>query len=488
MGGQIRLADLGPGATRVLKRAAPLLGADVYLVGGTVRDSLLGQGSARHDLDLAVPRDALSIARRLADHLGGHLVILKEERGTARVLVEDAGESYQLDLADFRGAGLEADLWGRDFTVDALAVRLTELLGDGAAPLIDPLGGLEDLEKRRLRLCAPTALLDDPARSLRAVRLAQAFEMTIPPDLESALAAVGPLLSQVAVERLRDEFLRLMDLPRGSQGLRELDRLGLLELLLPEAGPMRRCPQGPPHRYDVLEHSLRAVEALELLLADLGRSFPDQPHLRTGLAESPEPGIGRAALLKLAALLHDVAKPATRTVDEKRVRFIGHDKLGAEMARAIGQRLRLANASVQFLERLVRHHLRPMHLSQVETITPRARYRFYRDLEDTTPDLILLVAADAAATVGMDPREVMNGATGQFLRDLLGGWRAAGEEARVPPLVNGNDVMAAFGLPPGPLVGQLLRHARETQALGLVRTKAEALEALRLRLKGGETP
>jgi len=482
---ELRLADLGTGATRVLKRAAPLLGGDVYLVGGAVRDILLGQGSARHDLDLAVPREALSIARRVADHLGGHLVVLKEERGTARVLVEEAGERFQLDLADFRGDGIEADLRGRDLTVNAMAARLTELLGDGVAPLIDPLGGLEDLEKRRLRLCAPTALLDDPARSLRAVRLAQAFEMAIPTELESALAAVGPLLSQVAVERLRDELLRLMDLPRGSRGLRELDRLGLLEVLLPEVGPMRRCPQGPPHRYDVLEHSLRAVEALELLLADLDRVFPDQPDLRAGLAESPEPGIGRAALLKLAALLHDVAKPATRTVDEERVRFIGHDKLGAEMSRAIGQRLRLANASVQFLERLVRHHLRPMHLSQVETITPRARYRFYRDLGDATPDLILLVVADAAATVGVEPAAVVSGATGRLLRGLLGGWRVARDEARVPPLVNGHDIMAAFDLPPGPSVGRLLAQAREAQALGLARTKADALETLR-RLKGSD--
>ncbi len=484
----IHLADLGTGATRVLKRAVPLLGADVYLVGGTVRDILLGQGSTRHDLDFAVPRDALFIARRLADHLGGHLVVLKEERGTARVLVDEAGERYQLDLAEFRGDGIEADLRGRDFTVNALALRLSELLREGVAPLIDPLGGADDLEKRRLRLCAPTALLDDPARSLRAVRLALAFEMTIPLDLANALAAAGPLLSQVAVERLRDELLRLMDLPQGSRGLRELDRLGLLEVLLPEVGPMRRCPQGPPHRYHVLEHSLRAVGALELVLAELDGLFPDDPDLRTRLTESPEPGIGHAALLKLAALLHDVAKPATRTVDEERVRFIGHDKLGAEITRAIGHRLRLANASVQFLERLVRHHLRPMHLSQVETITPRARYRFYRDLGSATPDLILLVVADAAATVGVEPAAVMVAATGRLLRDLLEGWRAARTEARVPPLVNGNDVMAAFGLPPGPLVGQLLAEAREAQALGLVRTKAETLTVLRRRLKGGETP
>ncbi len=475
----IRLAELDPGAQNLLAKTTAVLGdQEAYLVGGTVRDILLGQG-ARHDLDLAVPRDALLIARRLADDFGGHLVILKEERGTARVLVEEAGERYQLDLADFRGDGIEADLGGRDFTVDAMAVRLSELLGDGVAGLIDPLGGLEDLEKRRLRLCAPTALLDDPARSLRAVRLALAFEMTIPPDLANALAAAGPLLSQVAVERLRDEFLHLIALPRGSQGLRELDRLGLLEVLLPEVGPMRRCPQGPPHRYDVLEHSLRAVEALERVLAELDLLFPDHPDLRTHLVESPESGIGGAALLKLATLLHDVAKPATRTVDEERVRFIGHDKLGAEVSRAIGQRLRLANASVQLLERLVRHHLRPMHLSQVETITPRARYRFYRDLGGATPDLILLVVADAAATVSVEPAAVMVGATGRLLRDLLGGWRAARDEARVPPLVNGHDIMAAFDLTPGPLVGQLLAEAREAQALGLVKTQAEALAALR---------
>jgi putative nucleotidyltransferase with HDIG domain len=459
--------------------AAILRDQEAYLVGGAVRDLLLGQGRARHDLDLALPHDALSHARHLADRLGGHLVILKEERGTARVLAEAAGERYQLDLAEFRGEGLETDLRGRDFTLNALAVRLSELVLGGEAPIIDPLGGLADLEGRRLRLCSETALRDDPVRALRGVRLALALDIEISPDLAEALSRSGPRLSDVAAERLRDELLRLLELPRGGRGLRELDRLGLLETLLPEVGPMRRCLQGPPHRFDVLEHSLRAVEALEGALDGLGGLFAEPEALRVALAASPEAGVSRAALLKLATFLHDVAKPATRTEEQERIRFIGHDRLGAEMTRAIGQRLRLAGAAVQLLERLVRHHLRPMHLSQVAEITPRARYRFYRDLGDATSDLILLVVADAAATVGADPGAVMSGATGRLLRDLLDGWRPAREEARVPPLINGHDIMAAFGLSPGPLIGRLLAQAREAQALGLVKTKAEALAALR---------
>ena len=484
MSRRIRFAELALGARSLLTKVAAILGdREAYLVGGTIRDLVLGQGRSRHDLDLALPRNALSHARGLADRLGGHLVILKEERGAARVLVEGDGERYQLDLADFRGEGLEADLRGRDFTVNALAVSLSELVERGEAPIIDPLGGMSDLEGRRLRLCSETALRDDPVRSLRGVRFALALALEIPPGLVKVLSGAKPWLGDVAAERLRDELLRLLELSRGSRGLRELDGLGLLEALLPEVGPMRRCLQGLPHRFDVLEHSLRAVEALEVALDGLGHLFAGPEALRAGLAESPEPGILHAALLKLATFLHDVAKPATRSEDEDRIRFIGHDRLGAEMTRAIGQRLRLTGASVQLLERLVRHHLRPMHLAQVAEITPRALYRFFRDLGDATPDLILLVLADTAATVGVDPATAMTGATGRLLRELLNGWRAAHEEARVPPLLNGRDIMEAFALSPGPLVGQLLARAREAQALGLVRTKAEALESLRRELR-----
>jgi poly(A) polymerase len=181
-------------------------------------------------------------------------------------------------------------------------------------------------------------------------------------------------------------------------------------------------------------------------------------------------------VLKLAALLHDVSKPETRRLVDGRVRFFEHDVLGAARARAIGERLRLPARAVAVLERLVRHHLRPMHLAQAGDITRRARLRFYRDLGPDTRDLLLLTLVDAAAVTGASPLAVWRRAA--LIRDLLSGWTEAETAAAAPPLLRGEDVMARYGLVPGPAVGHLLGRAREAQDLGLVRTREEALAYL----------
>jgi putative nucleotidyltransferase with HDIG domain len=287
------------------------------------------------------------------------------------------------------------------------------------------------------------------------------------------------MLPGMAPERVREELVRLLRLPRASRGVRELDRLGLLEAIVPEIGPMNSTSQPKPHRFSVWEHSLRTVEAVDLLLAKLSSLSPYAEELAAYVAEPLGDGLTRSATLKLAGLLHDVAKPQTRRVVEGRVRFIGHDVEGARTARAIGQRLRLSGRAVDVLERLVRHHLRPMHLGQVAEITRRARYRFFRDLGAEARDLLLLTLADAAAVRGESPLDIWRGPGGRLVADLLRGWEEDRVQAAAPPFVRGEDVMAAFGIPPGPEVGRLLALAREAQDLGVVTTREEALAHLR---------
>jgi putative nucleotidyltransferase with HDIG domain len=280
----------------------------------------------------------------------------------------------------------------------------------------------------------------------------------------------------VAAERVRDEVVLLLRLPATGRALRRADALGLLAVILPEIGPMRAAAQPAPHRFNVLEHSLRAVEACDRLLPRLATLTPFGDDLAGHVAEGLGGGLDRAAVLKLAALLHDVAKPETRQVVAGRVRFFEHDLIGAGRARDIGERWRLPARAVALLERLVRHHLRPMHLAQAGEVTHRARYRFYRDLGADSRDLLLLALVDGAAVTGASPLTVWHGAS--LIRDLLGGWRQADRAAAVPPLLRGQDVMTRFGLPPGPVVGHLLARAREAQDLGLVQSREEALAYL----------
>ena len=239
---------------------------------------------------------------------------------------------------------------------------------------------------------------------------------------------------------------------------------------------MRGTAQPAPHRFAVLEHSLRAVAGCDRLLPRLAALAPYGEELAAHVGESLGGGLTRATTLKLAALLHDVSKPETRRRIGGRVRFFEHDVRGAVRARAIGERLRLPERAVAVLERLVRHHLRPMHLAAAPRITPRAIYRFYRDLREDTRDLLLLVLVDAAAVTGASPVATWRRAT--LVRELMRGWAEQQAAAAAPPLVRGQDVMARFGLEPGPRVGWLLAQAREAQDLGRVRSREEALTYL----------
>lgn len=470
---ELRLERLAPTQVALLRAVAAAAGPRVgpVLVGGTIRDVWLG-GPPTRDLDVAVPRGALDIARRLAHRLSGAFVPLDAERGAARVLALD----YQLDLTDFRAATLEGDLTARDYTVNALAVSVRDLLRHGRAPIVDPTGGLDDLKRRRLRPPHAQVLGDDPLRALRGVRLELTLGLRLTPPAARAITGVAPLLAGVSAERIRDELIALLGLAATASALRRLDGLGLLTVVLPEIEPMRATRQPAPHRFSVLEHSLRAVAAADVVVGQIERLEPFADELAAHLREPLGSGIDRAQTLKLAALLHDVAKPETRRAIAGRVRFFGHDVQGAARARAVGERWRLPGAIIAVLERLVRHHLRPMHLAAAGAVTERARYRFYRDLGPETRDLLLLTLADAAAVRGESPLRVWRRAS--LIRELLRGWEVHQRAVAVPPLIRGHDVMERYGLLPGPAVGRLLARAREAQALGRVRTREDALAYL----------
>jgi len=302
---------------------------------------------------------------------------------------------------------------------------------------------------------------------------------SVDPGVESAARAAAPSLRESSAERVRDELVALVNGSAAGRAFRLLDRLGVVDVVLPESAAMRSTPQPAPHRFDVWEHSLRAVEAMDEIAARLDRLAPWGDELAGHLAEGLGDGLGRAGALKLAALLHDVAKPETRSEADGRVRFIGHDVIGAERARGIAGRLRLSGRATGVLGRLVAQHLRPMHLTQAGRITRRARYRFFRDLGEDARDLLLLALADAAGMDGRPPLEVWAGAGGAVLRSLMEGVAEASAEASAPPLLDGDDVMAAVGIGPGPMVGRLLADLREAQALGHITTREEALASLR---------
>jgi tRNA nucleotidyltransferase/poly(A) polymerase len=480
----------------VLERIAGLArqrGTQAYAVGGTVRDALLGRPS--DDLDIAVAGDALAFARALADALGGHYVTLDDANGVGRIVLAGPPLAH-IDVAALQGT-LEQDLRRRDFTIDALAAPLT---GGG---VIDICGGESDISSRHVRMTGPQVFEADPLRMLRAVRLGGELGFRIESATAGAIRTSAARIDEAAAERRRDELARILALERVEPSLRLLDALGLLGVLLPELADGRGVTQPENHHaYDVFEHALHAVEAMDQMLLDvrpaderawiwdaLWRGFGwCERELRAYLAAEVSEGRGRASLVKFATLLHDVAKPRTKSVEaDGRMRFLGHADEGARTAAAVMRRFRFSATETAFVSLLVAEHLRPVQLARVgEVPTLRALYRFHRDLGDAVPAVLLLALADAAGSRG--PRLTSEGWSRHvlYMNSLLVRLRESESIVSAPRLLSGNDIMDELGVGEGPLVGHLLAALREAQAVGEVNGRDEALAFVRARIPGLE--
>ncbi|MDM8000541.1 MAG: hypothetical protein QUS33_11250, partial [Dehalococcoidia bacterium] len=320
---------------------------EAYLVGGWVRDHLLGRRT--RDVDLAIAVSALKFARQAAAALGGHYVLLDEAEGIARVvLVEEvaAGEAqWHLDFSTLHRS-IETDLARRDFTIDAMAVDLRSIGKRSAPSLIDPFRGRKDLRVKTIRAVRASVFEDDPARLVRAVRLAADLGFSIAARTEALIRRQSHLISHVAGERVREELCRILSTGNACRFIFYLDRLGLLTAIMPELAPTKGVDQPHEHYWDVFNHSVQSVGTLERLLDR--RTGPQMlslaPHLLSHIGEFEEevsPGLTRGGLVKLAILLHDIAKPQTKTLEPGgRAHFFGHPTQGAEAAGHIMQRLR----------------------------------------------------------------------------------------------------------------------------------------------------
>ena len=457
-----------------------------YLVGGAVRDAMMGGGA--RDLDVAIAASPHSLAPELASALGGKFVSLDAERDIARVVIPSAdGASSHLDISGFDGGadgGIESDLARRDFTVNAMAVELSSALGGGGWRAVDPFGGADDLRDGALRALRDSAFADDPIRLLRAVRISAETGLRASEPTRALIRRDAPLLSQSSPERVREELLKTFAAPETGRYVREMDALGILSVIFPELDEARGVEQPKEHCYDVFGHLLAAVDfADQTLRADFAdplaaRMTPRFDGMDSHFAQTLSDGHSRGTFLKLTALLHDVAKPRTKTVEESgRVRFFGHSEVGEDMVGEIGRRLRMGRRAVRHLRAMVRHHLRPRQLANGDSLpTKRAVHRYYRDLGDVALDTLYLNMADFLAARGdlLAPAEMERQA--RAIRRILSvGPQRADAPARKRGLLTGDDVMRELGLPQGPAVGAVLRFVAEAEAAGRAGSRQEAL-------------
>jgi putative nucleotidyltransferase with HDIG domain len=456
-----------------LARRALGTGEGFWIVGGAVRDAALGREVL--DLDLAVEGDPGIAARAIARKGRGHAFELSAEFATWRAVAADG--SWQIDLTALRGETIEADLGARDFTIGAIAAPL------GSADLLDPHGGLVDLDRRLLRVVGEHSFGADPLRLLRAARLAADLGLEIDPHTAALARAEAGRAAEPAGERQLLELRRLVGGPDPLRGLALLDELGLLPAVLPELEALRGVEQGPNHHLDVYGHTLAVLERTLEVEADLERFAGERAaEVEALLAEPLADEMTRGTALRFGALLHDIGKPATRSEGDGYVTFIGHDRDGAELVGHLCSRLRASRELARHLQGLTLHHLRLGFLVHEAPLPPRRVHEYLRATEPVEVDVTLLTVADRLSARGSGPFATEEAIEGHLAlaREMLAAaldWQRHGPP---PALLRGDELAREVGLEPGPELGELLAELEAARYAGEISTRAEAIEHARL--------
>lgn len=448
---------------------------DVWLVGGAVRDELLGRETTDYDVVLVARDDGTiaAVARALARAENGFAFELSDAFGAWRVV--EHLHRWQVDLTPLGGETIDADLRRRDLTVNAIA----RSLGGGA--LADPTGGREDLAARRLRAVSDRSFREDPLRTVRVARLASELGFTVDAGTVQLARASAAGLAGVAPERVFTELKRLLSADGAIAGLELLDATGVTEIILPELSALRGVEQSRFHHLDVLGHTRAALAELIGLQKDPEIIFgSDGPALAALFAEPLANELSRGQALRFGALLHDIAKPQTREVSaEGRVTFIGHDTAGAQLGRTILGRLRASERLAEFVCAVTREHLRLGFLVHQAPLDRRAAYRYLHACAPVSVEVTALSVADRLATRG-DNAEVAIARHLDLARQMVGAGLAWRADPPRPP-VRGDTLARALGLAPGPRIGELLHVLEEAGYAGEIGSEAEAIAYARQR-------
>jgi len=441
----------------------------LYIVGGTVRDLLLN--NFPKDIDL-VCKNAKKLASDIAGQKNAALVPMekKPDEPCYRIVNRQTPDNF-LDIAEMRGETIYEDLKHRDFTINAVAVKINQDCSLGE--IIDPLNGAGDVTKKLIRIINDKSIVSDPLRILRAIRFSAMPNFSIEHTSLEEIGRSAHLLTDVSSERIMGELCLILKSPGSSRFFRQMDDLGILDIIFPEIGPMKGCPQNGFHHKDVWEHSLLVMESCEEIINNSSKYFK---YANAGVAENLA-GNDRLPLLKLAALLHDTGKPATMgsNPDTGRTTFYGHDEEGAKLISQIAERLKMSSRSRDFMVLMAAEHLHILHLAS-KAVKSSTKMKWFRRMGDDSVPAIILSMADVMGILGPDSTEEYRERHIRWSVESIGDYY---KEIKVkierPDLITGHDLIA-LGMKPGPEIGRILAQIRTARDAGEIANREAAIE------------
>ncbi|OEG69817.1 hypothetical protein ATZ36_01820 [Candidatus Endomicrobiellum trichonymphae] len=451
---------------------------DVYAVGGFSRDLLLKRNL--NDIDLVVSRNALKYSKKIADAFKSKLITLNDASKTYRIMLKD-NIVANIDISLFNGKTIEHDLQNRDFTINAIAFNLKHFENFKKHIIFSDRNTLRDLKSKTVNTVSAESFKTDPLRMLRAFRFTAELNFKISPKTFEQITKNAKLIRQSAPERIKNEFFRVLSVKNSAVLIKDMDSCGLLSEIFAEIKKMKKSSRKYYyHPRGLFQHSFETVESSENILNNLKKYFPEnyanmQKHFDDNATFSER--ITRESLLKFAALFHDSAKPETAKFKNGKMRFLGHEELGAEKVKGIMFSLKSGKNDIETAAFLVSNHMRPSTLTRNNIVTKKAALKFFRDIGENTPDLLVLSMSDWHSYKKL---KVFSSKELKFqeksVRELLKYYYELKNAEPLPKIIDGNIIMKKFNLKPGPWIGELLNFAAEAQLESKISNTDEALK------------
>lgn len=445
----------------------------VYIVGGTIRDRILNVDIS--DYDFAVLGDAASVSKLVCDKLKGSYVPYAEDRGTYRVVYEN----IVLDFTQIRGENIDEDLLHRDFTINAMAIRLNDFFDVDL--IIDPLGGLKDLREKKIKCVEKSSFDDDPLRMLRAVRFAAKYNFSIDEDSKNLIREKADLIENVSSERIMSEIYSILKSKESFKYVQMMDELGLIDAIFPEIAEMKEIGKCYYQVLDSWHHSIKTIEEYETIVNELRFPSDIENLVKKYLDKDLSSGNKLKDVLKLAAMFHEIGKKDAIYIDsDNRLQFYNHDVKGEKIVADIAKRLKLAKKEASLIKKMVLYHGNPFSL-YIDGIGNKALFKFFSDLEENALGCLLLSLADVTSAMKGQGRLNEASCYRNFITKLLR--RYMDFERTKTPLLTPLDIIVNFDLKDYKLLNQILYELRKNQFYGEIESREDAVKFVEERMR-----
>lgn len=437
-----------------------------YLVGGYVRDFLMGLNISNPDRDIAI-LGAEKFAKKIAEKFDATFIVLDKENQIYRVVLKDK-ENY-LDISELRGKTIEEDLMQRDFTVNAIAYDLDK------KEFVDATGGIEDIKNKQLRYIKTENFTDDPLRILRAYRFMATTGFEPDNRLRDALVKHKNLISKPAKERIEYELMKLFGGKNCSDTLLCMYEDGILELIFPCVKDIEKIPSNSHHHLDLIHHLIETVKQVEIIYEQ------SENEVREHLNNIDFGGFPRLNHLKLAAFLHDIGKPSTWTIEDTgRHRFIKHDLEGAKLVIPLLKNLKFSNKQIDYVSEMIKNHIYPSSVIASPNLDTKVMMRYVRKMGNNAIDNIILAKADRLSAQGEAVTKEMTENNLNGLNKLLDFYLQVQPTLKpLPKLIDGNEIMQILSIKQSPKLGEIINKVKEAQLNGDINTKSEAIDYIK---------